>query len=220
MTRPSFFNTSADLAPEATNSAPNSVLLYPSKWWSARTKPVPVASTILPLLGPVTKVEADPNFITAPSPSTAFTSKPSATRIVIILDSIDGFSGMKSVWESRTAFFPWLFCVASDVGSNDLGQLVVNLVYLGDGVLVDEGIVAMTELERKGIDRVLLLHRRERIKEELCLVVVFLELGSASAEFRAVELLTILVVPSLVFTRRWDRIDSVRPVVNTLVILD
>ena len=115
---------------------------------------------------------------------------------------------------------PWLFCVASDVGSDDLGQLVVNLVYLGDGVLVDEGIVAMTELERKGIDRVLLLHRRERIKEELCLVVVFLELGSASAEFRAVELLTILVVPSLVFTRRWDRIDSVRPVVNTLVILD
>lgn len=51
--------------------------------------------------------------------------------------------------------------VASDVDGDCLGQLVVDLVHLGDSAIVDDGVVAMTELERKGIDQVLLLRRRE-----------------------------------------------------------
>ena len=61
------------------------------------TEVVSVAPTILSLLGPMTNVEADPNIIAALSPSTTSDWKPSATRTAILLDLINGFSGMKSL---------------------------------------------------------------------------------------------------------------------------
>lgn len=106
--------------------------------------------------------------------------------------------------------------VASDVDRYGLGYFMVDLIQLRNGVLVDERVVAVAELERDGIDQVLLLNRRKRIVEELCLIVVLLELGSASAKFHAVHLLSELVVPSLAFVRGRNRVVPIRPVVQAL----
>ena len=105
--------------------------------------------------------------------------------------------------------------VTSDVDRDHLGQLVVDLVELGNGILVDERIVAVTKLERNGVDQVLLLHRREGVVEELRLAKVFLELWSASAEFHAMQLLRILLVSPLIRIGGRDRIEPIRPVVHT-----
>jgi len=106
--------------------------------------------------------------------------------------------------------------VAPDVDRDRLGQPVVDLVKLGNGIIVNERIVAVAELERNGIDQMLLLHRREGVVEELCLVKVLLELRGAGTEFHAMYVLSVLVVPALVCVSGWDRIEPIRPVVHTL----
>lgn len=98
---------------------------------------------------------------------------------------------------------------------------MVDLVHLRDGVLVDKrvvavAVVAVAELERDGINQVLLLPGSKRVVEELGLVIVLLELGSASAEFHAMHLLSVLVVSPLALLGRRDRIKPIRPIVQTL----
>ncbi|KAI9166472.1 LOW QUALITY PROTEIN: putative two component histidine kinase [Paramyrothecium foliicola] len=104
--------------------------------------------------------------------------------------------------------------VAAHHLGDGLGEVHVDLSDALDHALVDDGLVAVVQLEGQGVHQVRLLNLGERVEEELGLVDVLLELGAPGALLDALHLGGELDKTALGLGGRGLLLEAVGPVVH------
>ena len=104
--------------------------------------------------------------------------------------------------------------LAADHLGNGLSKTEIDVGQTLDHALVDDGVLAVVQLEAQGVDDVVLLNLRHGVPEELGLAEVLLELGAAGTSLDAGHLLGVLEVTALLVGGGRAGVEAVGVVVD------